>query len=139
MAMRLCFRIFTSCGPSGQDLFRWCQPLRRWGWLEILAEETTPVGFYRIRSGSPVPVLDHIGAGRKMTECLKAKLAGIGRPLGKALRLRLDEEIILTGTHRPRQISPESDLGAGEVILRGVIDIDACHVERACRREVIDR
>ena len=60
-----------------------------------------------------------------MTECLKPKLAGIGRPLGKALRLRLDEEIILTGTHRPRQISAESDLGAGEVILRGVIDIDA--------------
>ncbi len=73
-----------------------------------------------------------------MTERLQPKLAGIGRPLGKALRLGFDDEIILTSAHRSRQVSTEGDLRTGEVILRGMVDIDARYVERTCGRELID-
>ena len=73
-----------------------------------------------------------------MTERLKPKLAGIGRPLGKALCLCFDDEIILSSAHRAGQIATEGDLRAGQVILRGMVDVDTRDIERTRRREVID-
>src|SRR5580765_4309404 len=65
-----------------------------------------------------------------MAERLKAKLPGIGRPLGKALRFGFDHKVVLAAAHRTGDIPSQGDLCAGKVILRGMVDIDSGHVER---------
>ncbi len=73
-----------------------------------------------------------------MAERLQPELAGIRRPLGKALRLCFNAQIISPSAHWPRQISTEGNLCTGVVISRGMVDLDTRNVECACGRELID-
>ncbi len=68
------------------------------GWVarEVVAEQPFPVGFESVMNRVPVPVGDHGGAGSDMAECLQAQLARERGPLGEALSLGFQHEVVLT-------------------------------------------
>ena len=57
--------------------------------LEVMTQQSFPVGLKRIVDGMPVPVFHHIGSGCYMTVRLKTKLSVIRYPTGESLRLCL--------------------------------------------------
>ena len=89
-----------------------------------MAEQALPVGLDGVVDRVPVPVLDHVRAVRQVAHRLQEQLAGVRRPAGEALRLRLQHEV--GRAQQPARDRPaEGDLHAGQAVLRGVIDVAA--------------
>ena len=105
--------------------------------LEILRQNTLPVGFDRIVQRVPVPVLDHVGAARQMRVSLQPQLPVEGQPVREALAFRLENQIIVL-LHRARKISAERNLHAGQLILRRMIDVRSHNGHRLRVLEDID-
>ncbi len=78
-----------------------------------------------------MPVLHHVRAGGKVAVGLEPELSPVGEPLGKALGLGL-EDVVVVGLCGPCHIAAEGDLHAGQVLLRGVIDVGAGHRKGLC-------
>ena len=79
----------------------------------------------------PVPVFDHISTGCQMAERLQPQLSVIRCPLRKSLCFRLKHKIIVL-FQRTSQVSAKSNLCAGQVVLRRMINVASGHGQCPC-------
>ena len=72
-----------------------------------------------------MPVGHHVGTLGKHTICLQTNLARIGRPFGKAFRLRLNNEKVLAARIDLARSPPNAVSAPVKAVLRWMIDVDA--------------
>ncbi len=90
--------------------------------LKIMGQNALPVGLAGVVQRVPMPVLHHVGTARQVRVGLQAQLPVIGKPLRKALALRLEHQIV-AALYGARQVAAEGDLHAGQLVLRRMINI----------------
>ena len=73
-----------------------------------------------------------------MAKGLQAQLARIRGPLGKALRLGFQHEVVVALLERARNGAAKRDFPPGQVLLARVIDIDTGNIQRLRRRKMVD-
>ena len=103
---------------------------------KVVAEHALPVRLAGVVDGVPVPVHDAARAAGDVAVRLQPQLAGIRRPVGKALCLRLQQQVI-AAAQRAGHVAAKGDLRARERILAGVVDVHAGNRQALRRMEVI--
>ena len=105
---------------------------------EVLAENPFPVGLEPVVGGVPMPVHDAVGPTGDVTQRLQPELARIWQPTQLALRLGLQDQIVGATLDRAGQIATEGDLLASQLVLRGVIDVDASDIKGLGDGKMVD-
>ena len=110
--------------------------------LQIVREHALPISFLAVVQGMPVPVFDHVGAGRRHQVDILPQLAVIGRKLRPRIPadcLGVDfRDQVIRALERPRIIAAGTGTHAVIKILRRVIRVHAYDVDILRDRVFVD-
>ena len=106
--------------------------------LQVVAEQTLPVGFPRVVDRMPMPVFHAVGAAGEMRVGLQSQLTGERQPAVLALGLGLEHQVVRAVLGGAGHVAAEGDLLAGQVVLGRVVDVHTGDVHALRRLEMVD-